>query len=105
MSGFYPPAPPGRCSPSDPAARCAERRDAMAAGTFLYDHTRQGWVSTDTPLRRPTMRARWLAIKHGAPDTDGEPFLWQLCPFCFHELPDLTPPAQADGASYGDGPE
>lgn len=107
---LYWPAPLTRCAPTDPAASCAERRAAVRAGTILWDATRRGWIMTDVPLRRASARARYWALEGTHPATDGEPYTFATCPFCGGELPDLTPPAQADGAdgfTFGgdDGPE
>ena len=88
---------------------CDRRRQAQADGDLLYWPSARGWMFPDLPLRKMDARARYYAygvrgeFEHA--DHTGEPFVFELCPWCGHELPGV--PAiikwrpQADGGEDG----
>ncbi len=79
---------------------CQARWTAMEAGEFIYLEAFPGWVFTEAPLRGPIggLSSRNFAIARGVEDFSGEPFVWQCCPFCGHDLP---MPVREDDATGG----
>jgi hypothetical protein len=72
----------GRCN-------CRSRRKAQQRGEFLYDEARGAWVFPDV-TRTLSPRARFFEAK--VADHTGEPFTWDICPFCGLDFPTRRSP-------------
>lgn len=64
---------------------CRTRVEAERYGAFLYAPDRSGWIFVDDKLRR----ASSAGAARGVENHDGEPYVWECCPWCGH---DLRPP-------------
>lgn len=88
---------------------CDKRRLAQANGELLYVAEMRGWMFTDLPRRFMDARARYYAYgeraQYAHADHSGEPFVFELCVFCGHELPGVPTimkwREQADGEDGG----
>ena len=51
-----------------------------------------GWVFFDVPTRTMSRHARFRALvdrsEYEHTDHTGEPYVYEVCPFCGHDLPD-----------------
>lgn len=70
---------------------CQRRRDAQSDAAFLYWPEAQGRYFPELPLRKMSPVAHFRAFidrsEYAHEDHSGEPFVFELCPFCGHELP------------------
>lgn len=70
---------------------CDRRRQAQASGELIYWEVARGWVFTDLPKRQMDARAKYYAFidrsEYDHDDHSGEPFVFELCVFCGHEMP------------------
>lgn len=87
-----------KCHPSFTTASCVGRRDAVRLGEFWWDFDRGGWVSIMNPLR--SMKD-WETVWRAGQNTNGEPYLIEICPFCGSALPELKPPHIVDCGDDG----
>lgn len=66
---------------------CRARISAERAGRFLYRFAEPvGWCFADDPPRTTTFEKAYRAEQNH----NGEPFIWDLCPFCGREM--IPPP-------------
>lgn len=92
--------------------RCDDRRQAQAAGDFLYWPHHRVWVFAPhaLPPRSMSSGARIGAFveraKYPHEDHDGEPYSFVECPFCQMSLPGTDdPPRLSHPTGNGEGPE
>ena len=99
MAGGLFPRVRERCNPSVASACCSGRRQAVRTGEFYWDVERMGWVSLLNPLRSQ----KWEAVYRSGRNTNGEPYLLEICPFCGSALPDIFKPLpQCDATEDGE---
>jgi hypothetical protein len=89
-SKFFLPVPE-KCNPDIPSACCDGRRLAVRRGEFWWDYEREGWVSVMNPLR--SMRD-WRTIWAAGSNSNGDPYILDICPYCGCELPVLQRPTE-----------
>lgn len=77
-----------RCHPNVPSACCDGRRKAVAIGEYYFDHQRGGWVDLTNPVRSMT----WEAVYKSGQNSNGEPYILDVCGYCGCELPMLFRP-------------
>lgn len=77
-----------KCHPNIQSAACTGRREAVRRGEVYWDLERGGWVSLLNPLRKQT----WEAVYRSGQNTNNEPYLIEICPYCGSEMPELFKP-------------
>lgn len=67
--------------------RCLDRAHAQDVGEFVFLAHYDGWCFVDGPRRRMTLSAKSNGIVRGVESHEGEPYVWQACPWCGDDLP------------------
>ena len=67
---------------------CEDARRAYRDRVLVWEAVVRGWTLTDIPLRKMTHQAQYHASERGNyADHSGEPYRFDLCPFCAGDLP------------------
>lgn len=78
--------------PSIPMCSCKDRYHAMANGDFTYNKWFDAWIFPHGPYREMSYRAKSNAVVRGIEDRSGEPFTFDVCPWCGKDLPRSVKP-------------